>query len=302
MGRRVDDVLQGSDVRLTMGGEPTFVSIDDMEGAEWNVAALGANKRKLAGTLFRRLAGRFAKGPLLHFGQGKWYPGESLPRWALSCYWRKDGQPIWHQPELIAEDDRDYGVGVAEAEAFMTTLAQRLGLSREFILPAYEDAWYYLWKERRLPVNVDPLESQLDDPEARATLARVFEQGLGRVAGYVAARSAAADRSRIGVGERPLVPAKRTDVPPSRRFAAGIPAAAGFHPLGRRRGCTADLRGGPDGAPRTAAGLSASCLARRRSAPPAVVFRRRRVAAVVGPWTATFQAPRGRVDWRRHRP
>ncbi|MCU0978435.1 MAG: transglutaminase family protein [Pirellulaceae bacterium] len=184
LGRRVDDVLRTSDVRLTMGGEPTFVSIDDMEGAEWNVAALGANKRKLAGTLFRRLAGRFAKGPLLHFGQGKWYPGESLPRWALGCYWRKDGQPIWHQEELIAEDDRDYGVGVAEAEAFMTTLAQRLGLSREFILPAYEDAWYYLWRERRLPVNVDPLESQLDDPETRATLARVFEQGLGRVAGY----------------------------------------------------------------------------------------------------------------------
>jgi len=195
LGRRVDEVLQRSDVRLTMGGEPTFVSIDDMDGAEWNVAALGANKRKLAGELFRRLARRFATGPLLHFGQGKWYPGESLPRWALSCYWRKDGQPIWHRPELVGADDGGAGqagsgkggasAGPAEAEAFIARLAERLGLSREFILPAYEDAWYYLWRERRLPVNVDPLASRLDDPEERARLTRVFEQGLDRVAGYV---------------------------------------------------------------------------------------------------------------------
>ena len=197
-----------SDVRLTMGGEPTFVSIDDMEGAEWNMAALGANKRKLAGTLFRRLARRFAKGPLLHFGQGKWYPGESLPRWALGCYWRKDGQPIWHQPELIAEDDRDYGVGVGGGGSLhRPRLRSGCGLSREFILPAYEDAWYYLWKERRLPVNVDPLESQLDDPEERARLARVFEQGLGRVVGYALPLRPRLAAAGSRVGERPLVPA-----------------------------------------------------------------------------------------------
>ena len=184
LGRRVDEVLQRSDVRLTMGGEPTFVSIDDMDGAEWNVAALGASKRKLAGALFRRLARRFARGPLLHFGQGKWYPGESLPRWALGCYWRKDGQPIWRQPDLIADDDRDDGFGAAEAETFVRRLAERLGAGREFILPAYEDAWYYLWRERRLPVNVDPLESRLDDAEERARLARIFETGLQRVVGY----------------------------------------------------------------------------------------------------------------------
>ena len=93
------------DVRLTMGGEPTFVSIDDMEGPEWNMAADSPQKRRLAGVLLRRLAHRFGHGALLHFGQGKWYPGESLPRWALGCYWRKDGEPIWRNPELISADD-----------------------------------------------------------------------------------------------------------------------------------------------------------------------------------------------------
>ena len=51
-------------------------------------------------------------------------------------------------------------------------------------MPGYEDAWHYLWKERRLPVNVDPLRSNLEDPEERARLARLFEQGLGKAVGY----------------------------------------------------------------------------------------------------------------------
>jgi transglutaminase-like putative cysteine protease len=109
LGARVDQILQEGDVRLTMGGEPTFVSVDDMDGDEWNSLALGPAKRRLAGILFRRLAERFAKGPLLHFGQGKWYPGEPLPRWALGCFWRKDGEPIWRDPSLIANDSRPIG-------------------------------------------------------------------------------------------------------------------------------------------------------------------------------------------------
>jgi uncharacterized protein (DUF2126 family) len=184
LGREVDELLRAGDVRLTMGGEPTFVSIDSKDGDEWNTAALGQHKRERAGILLRRLRERFGQGGLLHFGQGKWYPGESLPRWALSCYWRKDGLPIWHDPQLIAEDGRDYSAGPEQARLFAAALAQRLGVDPSFAIPGHEDAWFYLWRERQLPTNVDPLESKLDDPEERARLASVFDQGLERVVGY----------------------------------------------------------------------------------------------------------------------
>jgi uncharacterized protein (DUF2126 family)/transglutaminase-like putative cysteine protease len=185
LGHRVDDALSACDVRLTMGGEPTFVSIDDMEGAEWNTAALGATKRERAGVLLRRLKQRFAPGGLLHYGQGKWYPGESLPRWALGCWWRRDGEAIWHDDRLIADETNDHGHGDRDARRFIETLAEVLGVDGGCVLPAHEDVWYYLWKERRLPANVDPLKSELTDAEERARLARVFEQGLGRTVGYV---------------------------------------------------------------------------------------------------------------------
>src|SRR6185295_7395447 len=135
-----------------MGGEPTFVSIDDMEGAEWNMTALGPKKRELAGLLLRRLKQQFGgPGALLHFGQGKWYPGEPLPRWALGCWWRRDGVPIWKDDCLIADDTVDYGHGEEEAKRFITALAETLGVDPEHAIPAFEDTWYYLWKERRLP-------------------------------------------------------------------------------------------------------------------------------------------------------
>ena len=184
LGRRIDDALRAGDVRLTMGGEPTFLSIDDRDGPEWNFLALGAGKRKLAGGLLRRLHDRWAPGALLHFGQGKWYPGESLPRWALGCYWRRDGVPVWQNPALTADDERDYGFGAEEAKRFAQDLAGRLGVGPEYLLPGYEDVWYYLWRERQLPVNVDPLKSRLDEKEERQRLAKIFEQGLDKVVGY----------------------------------------------------------------------------------------------------------------------
>jgi uncharacterized protein (DUF2126 family) len=185
LGVQVDADLQRDDCRLTMGGEPTFVSVNDRDGAEWNTVAQGPLKRKLADDLMRRLKKRFSKGALLHYGQGKWYPGESLPRWAFSAYWRKDGQAIWENDELFALESKNYGHGNKEAEQFIRALAERLGCGGKWIMPAFEDVWYYLWKERRLPTNVDPLKSNLKDEEERKRLATIFEQGLDKVTGYV---------------------------------------------------------------------------------------------------------------------
>jgi uncharacterized protein (DUF2126 family) len=199
LGHRLDDELSKGDVRLTMGGEPTFVSVDDMDGVEWNFTALGPRKRELAGALIKRLKKRFAPGGLLHYGQGKWYPGESLPRWALGCWWRPDGVPIWKDENLVADEAIDYGHGEADARRFIDTLADVLGVERQHAIPAYEDVWYYLWKERRLPTNVDPLKSDLEEEEERARLSRVLEQGLAAVVGYVIPIER---RSRSGSGAR----------------------------------------------------------------------------------------------------
>jgi uncharacterized protein (DUF2126 family)/transglutaminase-like putative cysteine protease len=185
LGHRVDAELLANDVRLTMGGEPTFVSIDDMDGAEWNIDALGPTKKLLAEDLLRRLKGRFAPGGLLHIGQGKWYPGEQLPRWALSCYWRKDGEPVWRDPTLLGQENTSDGYGPAEAERFIHALVRHLGVDPDDVAPAYEDVWYYLWREGRLPVNVDPLDNKLKDPNERQRIARLFDQGLNRTAGQV---------------------------------------------------------------------------------------------------------------------
>jgi uncharacterized protein (DUF2126 family) len=185
LGHRIDQELKAGDVRLTMGGEPTFVSIDDMDGEEWNTAALGKMKKRLSVNLLHRIHEKFAPGGLLHFGQGKWYPGESLPRWAFTCYWRTDGVPLWNDPKWIADPDRDYGFGADQAWHFAEVLAQRLAVGPEYLMAAYEDPLVYLQKERQLAVNVDPAKNKLDDPEEREHLRKVFERGLGQPVGFV---------------------------------------------------------------------------------------------------------------------
>ena len=185
LGHAVDADLAAGDVRLTMGGEPTFVASDDPDGAEWNMTALGKTKRVRAAELFERLKTHYAPAGLAHFGQGKWYPGEPLPRWSLNCFWRRDGEPIWEDPSLFANEKTHYGVNETMARRFLRGVAERLGVSPEFVFGAYEDAFYYMWKERRLPTNVDPFDSRLEDAGERARLARIFEQGLDAAVGYI---------------------------------------------------------------------------------------------------------------------
>ncbi len=160
----VERDLAAQDVRLTMGGEPTFVSIDDYEAPEWNTAAVGPSKRLLADDLIRRLRSRFAPGGFLHHGQGKWYPGESLPRWTFALYWRKDGQPIWRDPSLLAIEQPPEAPGPDALERVATRVAERLGIPADFAVPAFEDTAQWIMKEAELPANVDPLELQARRP------------------------------------------------------------------------------------------------------------------------------------------
>ncbi|MDB5439219.1 MAG: transglutaminase domain protein, partial [Caulobacteraceae bacterium] len=187
LGEKVDRELKKGDVRLTMGGEPTFCSIDDFQSAEWNTAALGPTKRGLADSLIRRLMQRFGPGGLLHHGQGKWYPGEPLPRWAFSLLWRPDGEPVWDDPNLITGEAVAEGqrAGSPQAASFAERFADVLGLPRGCILRALEDPLAALSKEGALPDNFDAEDHDMDDPGVRTTLLRALDHGLTRPRAYV---------------------------------------------------------------------------------------------------------------------
>ena len=184
LGRLVDTRLGQMDVRLTQGGEPTFVSIDDMEAAEWTTAALGEHKRDRAEEFVRRLKKHFAPQGLLHTAQGKWYPGEALPRWALGLYWRKDGVAVWRDEQWLADARRNYGHGLDDAKRFGEHLARSLGLAATYLTPAYEDALAHLLQEAEVPDNLDLTQANLADASARRTLADKLSRGLDHPVGY----------------------------------------------------------------------------------------------------------------------
>lgn len=193
LGRAVDERLEQGDVRLTLGGEPTFVAVNGRDAREWNGDALGPTKRGLATELVHKLRAEYAPQGFLHFGQGKWYPGEQLPRWALSICWRADGQPVWRNPALFADERQAQTRTSADAREFILALCQRLGLTQTTVLPAYEDAMYYRWRESRLPLNVETSDARLKDEQERMRLRRVFEQELDTVVGYVLPLAAESD-------------------------------------------------------------------------------------------------------------
>ena len=185
LGQQVDrDIIQ-NDIRLTMGGEPTFVSTDDPESPEWDTEADSPKKRALGAALLRRLRDSFGPGGGLYHGQGKWYPGESLPRWKFGCFWRKDGVPVWRNDKLLAEPHKDYGLDVEDAERFTRHLTDVLKLPSDSIIPAYEDTFYFLWTEDRLPTNINPLNFDFKEASERHRLAELLQtETLGEPIGY----------------------------------------------------------------------------------------------------------------------
>jgi uncharacterized protein (DUF2126 family) len=185
LGEKVDADLLARDVRLTMGGEPTFISVDDYQSAEWNTAALGPTKRQRADELIRRLRNRFAPGGLLHYGQGKWYPGEPLPRWAFALYWRRDGVPIWRDDSLIAHEVADHNPTAEDSQHLANGIAARLGIAADYVQPAYEDPADRMVKQGLIPDNIDPSDPKIDDPRERARILGLFDSHLSKPAGFV---------------------------------------------------------------------------------------------------------------------
>lgn len=232
IGEQVDAELKKHDVRLTMGGEPTFVSIDDMDGPEWNYTALSDKKLKLSGELLTRLQSHFSPGAMLHFGQGKWYPGEPKPRWALGCYWRTDGKPLWNDLNLLVTKDGGGIQTAADALAFIRALTQAIELDEHFIMPAFEDVTQIIDLEQRWPANLDPLKSDLKNNDERRRLATLIERGLGQPVGYVLPVKALPPAVTQRAGKAIVSAGFRSSIWPLRR--ENLYLIAGDSPLGLR--------------------------------------------------------------------
>jgi uncharacterized protein (DUF2126 family)/transglutaminase-like putative cysteine protease len=231
----IDAALEEQDVRLTMGGEPTYVGLDDPESPQWNIDALGAMKRSRGLALIQDLRKRMAPGALLHYGQGKWYPGEPLPRWAFSCFWRADGVPIWERGELIAQEEKDDGFDAAAAARFMEALARRLGVSSANILPAYDPetgpapqdvstpAGFILALRRRQPEGRLRWSSQLWFPRPDRLILSPGDSPIGYRVPMAAMPWVAPDELAYDLDAAPF--ADRAQLPPHPRFDEKLFAA-----------------------------------------------------------------------------
>ena len=191
LGAAVDARMAAADVRLTMGGEPTFVSIDNQVDPEWTTDADGPHKRERASALAARLKEIWAPQGVVQRSQGKWYPGEPLPRWQIMLHWRADGKPLWTNAALLADPWAESPADPVPPDSglrVLGALAGGLGLPESQVRPAYEDALGQLATAVRQPagdpvVGGDDLAS--DTPEARADLLTRLDESVTEPSAYV---------------------------------------------------------------------------------------------------------------------
>src|SRR5262249_6644358 len=135
------------------------------------------------------LRDRFAPGGLLHYGQGKWYPGEPIPRWAFALYWRRDGVPIWRDENLIDREKPAHQATTDDAKHFIEGIATRAGVDADYAQPVYEDPVDRMIKQGLIPENIDPNDpnfaDKIDDPHERARILKLFDSNLGAPKGFV---------------------------------------------------------------------------------------------------------------------
>ncbi|WCL49344.1 transglutaminase family protein [Leptospira sp. GIMC2001] len=187
LGSDIDRRIEKNQIHLTIGGEPTFVSTENREDNEWNFGAMGPNKYKISEKLIYKLKEKYSTNSLLQYCQGKWYPGELIPRWSINCYWRKDNEPIWKDFKLLATENEPGKNTVQDSSKFIEALANELRVSKKFILPAYEDIVYYIWKEATLPVTSEAELKKLNafEKAERKRLLALLETGLKDEVGFV---------------------------------------------------------------------------------------------------------------------
>jgi uncharacterized protein (DUF2126 family)/transglutaminase-like putative cysteine protease len=192
LGAHVDERLAAGDVRLTVGGEPTFVSIDNQVDPEWTTDADGPHKRERGSALAARLKNVWAPQGLIQRSQGKWYPGEPLPRWLIGLYWRTDGQPLWTNDALLADPWTTESQTIATApdagQQVLSAIADSLGLPASQVRPAYEDALSRLADAVRQPEG-DPVTAgddlEADAEDTRAALKARLDEPVTEPAAYV---------------------------------------------------------------------------------------------------------------------
>ena len=161
LGLTIDEQLNKNKVNLTIGGEPTFISIDDFDDPQWNTTALGLEKWERSLDLLQRLQQQFAPQGVCFLSQGKWYPGEPLPRWALSLFWREDEVPLWKISEFNALFGNKTEASPYDAEKLVHAIATSLAIDTEYCMAAYEDPYYRAWKEQ-LSTNIkEPAQHEL---------------------------------------------------------------------------------------------------------------------------------------------